>query len=115
MRAMRLVEIAAIASVAWAIAGGNAGMHLAVAPATSAYRACLDSHGANSGECQVILRREWAMHSGDRLSFAALVGLAPIPIGWLAGWFFVHRWRKRRQEQFAGIHWVETSPALTAR
>ena len=59
VRTMRWVEIASIASVAWAIAGSNAGMLLAVAPATTTYRVCLDTHGADSSECKVILRRDW--------------------------------------------------------
>lgn len=68
---MRWVEIASIASVAWAIAGSNAGMHLAVALAISAYRACLEGHAADDSECQVILHRDWATHSGKRLSLFA--------------------------------------------
>ena len=35
-------------SVIWMIAAGNAGMHLAVAPATEAYRACVESKGSAS-------------------------------------------------------------------
>jgi len=100
---MRWVEIASIASVVWAIAGSNAGMHLAVAPATSAYRACLENHRANSSECGVILHRDWAMYSGDRLSYAALIGLAPIPVGWLAGWIFVRRSRSRGPSAGMGL------------
>jgi hypothetical protein len=112
---MRLVEIAAIVSVAWAIAGSNAGMYLAVAPATSAYRGCLQSHSADSGECRTIFHQDWATYSGDRLGYAALVGLAPIPVGWLAGWFFVRQLRKRPQRQIARMDLVEKSPALSAR
>jgi hypothetical protein len=100
---MRWVESALIASVIWAIAGSNAGMHLAVAPATSAYRTCLKSPGADRGECRVILHREWATYSGDRLSYAALIGLAPIPFGWLAAWFFFRPTRPRRPS--AGMAW----------
>ena len=100
---MRWVKFASIASVVWAIAGSNAGMHLAVAPATSAYRACLKTPGADSSECGVTLHREWATYSGDRLSYAALIGLAPIPFGWLAGWMFVRQTRSRRP--IAGLAW----------
>ena len=107
-----LGKIASIASVVLAIAGSNAGMHLAVAPATTTYRVCLDTQGADSRECQVILRRDWATHSGDRLSDAALIGLAPIPVGWLAAWLFVRRSRPR--EPMAGITLATKSPALTA-
>jgi uncharacterized membrane protein len=112
---MRLVEIAAIASVAWAIAGSNAGMYLAVAPATSAYRACLKTHSADSGECRTILRQDWATYNGDRLSYAALVGLAPISVGWLAGWLFVRRLRKRPQRKIARLDLLEKSAALSTR
>ena len=104
-----------IGSVAWAIAGSNAGMYLAVALATSAYRGCLQSHSADSGECRTIFHQDWATYSGDRLGYAALVGLAPIPVGWLAGWFFVRQLRKRPQRQIARMDLVGKSPALSAR
>jgi hypothetical protein len=72
-----------IATLIWAVAGGNAGMFLAVAPATSAYQTCLKSHDVDRGDCQRNLRSDWTKYSGDRLAYAALVGLAPIPIVWL--------------------------------
>jgi hypothetical protein len=84
----------AIASVAWAIAGSNAGMYLAVAPATLAYRNCVESQGTDARECQLNLHRDWAKYSGDRLIYAAFVGLAPIPIGWLIGWLAFTRRRR---------------------
>ena len=87
-------------------------MYLAVAPATSAYRACLKTHSADSGECRTILRRDWATYSGDRFSYAALVGLAPIPVGWLAGWFFVRQLRMRpRDKSRAWIWWRSHRPS----
>lgn len=85
-----------IASVIWAITGSNAGMYLAVAPATLAYRKCVESHGSDARECQFNLHRDWAKYSGDRLNYAALVGLAPIPIGWLIGWGVLVRKRPSR-------------------
>jgi hypothetical protein len=100
---MRFVEIAAIASIAWAIAGSNAGMHFAVAPATSAYRACLESPAGDSGQCRATFHRDWAIYSGDRLSYAVLVGLVPIPFGWLAGWLYVRQSRRRAREPIAGL------------
>jgi hypothetical protein len=88
---------AIIASVAWAIAGSNAGMHLAVAPATLAYRNCVQNQGTDAGECRLNLHRDWAKNSGDRLNYAALVGLAPLPIGWLIGWWVFARKRPNRE------------------
>lgn len=100
---MRWGEIAVITSVAWAIAGSNAGVHLAVAPAISAYSACLENPGADRGECRAAFRRDWAMYSGDRLSYAVLVGLAPLPIGWLAGWLYIRESRRRARQPIAGL------------
>jgi len=71
-----------VASVIWAAAAGNAGMHLAVAPAISAYRTCMESPIADAA-CRTNLHRDWADYSGDRLTYAAVLGLGPIPIGWL--------------------------------
>ena len=86
----------AIASVIWALAGSNAGMYLAVAPATLAYQSCVEGQDTDRGECQVNLHRDWAKYSGDRLNHAASVGLAPIPIGWLIGWLVFARKRPTR-------------------
>ena len=77
---------AIIVSIAWAIGGANAGVHLAVAPAISAYRHCIKNQTVDAGACQATLQRDWAHDSGDRLGYAALIGLAPIPFGWLIGW-----------------------------
>ncbi len=76
---------AIIVSIAWAIGGANAGVHLAVAPAISAYGR-MKSQAAGASACQATLHRDWAQFSGDRLGYAALIGLAPIPFGWLMGW-----------------------------
>ncbi|MGZ8399712.1 MAG: hypothetical protein ACXWVI_00195 [Methyloceanibacter sp.] len=78
-------------------------MHFAVAPATSAYRACLESPAGDSGQCRATFHRDWAIYSGDRLSYAVLVGLVPIPFGWLAGWLYVRQSRRRAGEPIAGL------------
>ena len=110
---MRFVEIAAVASVAWAIAGANAGMHLAVAPAVSAYRVCVDR--PRRGQRQMPRRCFIAIcevYAGDRLSHALLVGLAPIPFGWLAGWLYVRQSRQARpRSRSPGSPWRTTLPA----
>ena len=77
---------AIIVSIAWPIGGANAGVHLAVAPAISAYGHCMKGQAADASACQASLHRDWAQFSGDRLGYAALIGLAPIPFGWLMGW-----------------------------
>jgi hypothetical protein len=93
-------------SIVWALVGANAGVHLAVAPAVSAYRHCVTSQTADEGACRTALQRDWADQSGDRLGYAALIGLAPIPVGWLILWvLFAPRRESRaagRVERFAG-------------
>jgi hypothetical protein len=84
------------ASIIWALAAGNAGMHLAVAPAISAYRICLENPTADASTCQADLQRDWAAYSGHRLTYAASLGLAPIPLGWLIGWLAFARKRPTR-------------------
>lgn len=100
---MRFVQIAAIASVVWAIAGANAGVHLAIAPAISAHRACLERPGADSSQCRVMFHGDFAMYGGERLSHAVLLGLAPIPFGWLAGWLYVRQSRRRTRGPIDGL------------
>jgi hypothetical protein len=51
----------------------------------------------DAGECRLNLHRDWAKYSGDRLNYAALVGLAPLPIGWLIGWWAFARKRPNRE------------------
>ena len=85
-----------VASIIWAAAAGNAGLHLAVAPAISAYRTCLESPIADVAACRANLHRDWADYKGDRLTYAAVLGLGPIPIGWLAGWLLFARKRPIR-------------------
>jgi hypothetical protein len=76
-------------SFAWAITGANAGMHLAVAPAARAFQTCIEK--AENPECLARLRHDWATYSGDRLSYALMVGLMPIPFVWLIGWTILVR------------------------
>ena len=97
---MRFVEIAAIASIAWAIAGSNAGMHFAVAPATSAYRACLESPAGDSGQCRATFHRDWAIYSGDRRCWS---GWCPFLSAGLPGWLYVRQSRRRAGEPIAGL------------
>lgn len=77
------VRLGLVISVIWMIAGGNAGMHLAVAPATEAYRACVESKASGDTECLRNLHLDWEAHSGNRISYAALAALVPLPLIWL--------------------------------
>jgi hypothetical protein len=96
-------RIGIVASTVWAIAGANAGMHLAVAPAISAYSTCLQSHNADSSDCRRNLHRDWSQHSGDRLEYAALVGLGPLPMAWLIAYGVSSLLQRRRSaEQQSG-------------
>jgi hypothetical protein len=76
-------RLALAMSVVWVLAGGNAGMHLAVAPATSAYRSCMESKISGAAECLRNLHLDWEAQSGNRIAYAALGALAPLPIIWL--------------------------------
>jgi hypothetical protein len=71
-------------SAIWMIAAGNAGMHLAVAPATTAYRACVESNVSDEAECRRNLHFDWNATRGDRISYAVFAALVPLPLLWLA-------------------------------
>ena len=96
MRTNEWIRWGAIASVIWAIAGGNAGLHFAVSPATSAYRTCISNPDANLDDCKRNLHQDWSKYSGDRVTYAALVGLAPLPIGWMIAYGLVASVRRRQ-------------------
>jgi hypothetical protein len=85
-----------IASVIWVVFGANAGMHLAVAPATLAYRTCVEIQQSDDRDCQANLHRDWPKYSGDRLYFAVVAGLVPLPIVWTIAYFAVRAPRKAR-------------------
>jgi hypothetical protein len=59
-------------------------MHLAVAPATLAYQDCVAV--AEHRHCVTALRQAWPAHSGNRITYALMAGLIPVPIGWIIGW-----------------------------
>jgi len=82
-------------AIIWAIAAGNAGLHFAVSPATSAYRTCVGSSDANLDDCKRKLHQDWSLCSGYRVTYAALAGLAPVLIGWLIAYALVASGRRR--------------------
>ena len=84
------------ASVIWAAVAGNAGLHLAVAPAVSAYQTCMESPIADAAGVPGQSSSGLGEYSGDRITYAAVLGLGPIPIGWLAGWLVFARKRPTR-------------------
>ncbi len=98
MRTSEWIRRGIVASIIWAIAAGNAGVHFAVSPATSAYRTCIGSPDTNLDDCKRKLHQDWSLYSGDRVTYAALAGLAPVLIGWLIGYALVpslRRWQVR--------------------
>jgi hypothetical protein len=112
-----------IASVIWAIAGANAGLYFAVSPATSAYRTCISRADANLDDCKRMLHQDWSGYSGDRVTYAALAGLAPGLIAWLIAYGFVASVRRRqirpwdqseRRGELAGAS-ARTHPAQLSR
>ena len=87
-------------SVVWMIAAGNAGMHLAVAPATEAYRACVESKGSGDAECLRNLHLDWEATNGDRISYAALGALVPLPLIWLMAYAIMGGRRHSRLRRY---------------
>ena len=95
MRASEWIRWGIVASIIWVIAAGNAGLHFAVSPATSAYSTCVSSLGANLDDCKRKLHEDWSLYSGDRVTYAALAGLAPVLIAWLTAYALVPSLRRR--------------------
>jgi len=79
-------RLAFVMSVAWALAAGNAGMHLAVAPVRTAYRSCLETKISDNTECLRNLNLDWEGHGGNRIRYAALAALVPLPVIWLTAY-----------------------------
>jgi len=79
-------RLAFVMSVVWALAASNAGMHLAVAPATSAYRSCLETKISDNTACLRNFNLDWEGDSGNRIRYAALAALVPLPLIWLAAY-----------------------------
>jgi hypothetical protein len=69
------------ASLAWAIAAGYWGVHLAVEPAISAYETCL--RRSEPAICDHTLHQDWSDYSGSRVYFGTFLALAPLPFFWL--------------------------------
>jgi hypothetical protein len=92
-----------IASVIWAIAAGNAGLHFAVSPATSAYRTCIGSPDANLDDCKRKLHQDWSKYSGDGVTYAAVAGLVPVLIAWLTAYAFVASVRRPQIHPRIGV------------
>jgi hypothetical protein len=97
-------------SAVWVFAGGNAGMHLAVAPATSAYRNCMESKISGEAECLRNLHLDWEAHSGNRIAYAGLGALAPLPLIWLMANVIVGGRREARPRGYA----MKVFPAKSA-
>jgi len=93
-------RLALVISVIWMIAAGNAGMHLAVAPATAAYRACVESKISDDAECRRNLRFDWEAASGDRISYAAFATLVPLPLIWLMAYAITNGRRQARPRRY---------------
>jgi hypothetical protein len=108
MRTQEWIRWGAFASVIWGIAGGNAGLHFAVSPATSAYRTCISSPDADLDRCKRNLHQDWSKYSRNRVSYAALVGLAPQPISWLIAYGLIASLRQRQPHPRIRVSAVES-------
>jgi hypothetical protein len=93
MQMSRSFRLALVISAIWMIAAGNAGMHLAVAQATTAYRSCIESKNSDDAECRRNLHFDWEAASGDRISYAAFAALVPLPLIWLMA-YAITNWRR---------------------
>jgi hypothetical protein len=93
-------RLALVISVIWMIAAGNAGMHLAVAPATAAYRACVENKISDEAECRRNLQFDWEATSGHRISYAAIVALVPLPLVWLMAYAITSGRREARPRRY---------------
>lgn len=102
------------AAVAWGFAGSYWGALLAVEPAIFAYRECLKGQTADPSACQANLHRDWSHYSGNRLSYAALVGLAPIPIVLVVA-FGLTRRRHRKQSPPRGAPDIRSAQFQTGQ
>lgn len=103
------------AAIAWGFAGSYWGALLAVEPAIFAYRECMSTQPADPSACHAKLYRDWSHYSGNRLSYAVLVGLAPIPIVLLVAFGLTRRRdRKHSSRQGApGIRSTQLQPRQT--
>jgi hypothetical protein len=93
-------RLALVMSVIWMIAAGNAGMHLAVAPATTAYRACVESKISDEAECRRNLHFDWKARRGDRVSYAAFAALVPLPLVWLIVYASINGRREAKARRY---------------
>jgi hypothetical protein len=102
-------RIGIVLSVIWAIVGGWWGFH-AADHATADYQACLKS-STYWEACRQAFAYNYAAAINARWYNAALVGLAPIPIGWLIGYALadVVSWIR------AGFRGSATNRAITER
>ena len=80
-----------------------------------AYRECMSTQPADPSACHAKLYRDWSHYSGNRLSYAVLVGLAPIPIVLLVAFGLTRRRdRKHSSRQGApGIRSTQLQPRQT--
>ena len=89
-------RLAFVMSVVWALAASNAGMHLAVAPATSAYRSCLETKISDNTACLRNLNLDWEGQGDNRIRYAALAALVPLPLIWLAAYAIISGLRETK-------------------
>ena len=94
------VRLGIVMSVVWMIAGGNAGMYLAVSPATTAYRNCIESKSSDEAVCLRNLHLEWDAVSGNRMAYAALGALVPLPLIWLLAYAIMSGRRDSRPRRY---------------
>jgi hypothetical protein len=92
-------RVGIVLSVVWAIGGAFWGNQIGLSQGdwtVAAYRVCLDTRGDDAA-CSTEFHRAFTAAVSDHWTVAIIVGLAPIPLGWLAVYTLVGvgRWVKR--------------------
>ena len=80
-------------SMLWAVAGVLWGNHLAIqeggAIPIAHYKSCISQPDYDDDECSAAFDEEYAAAVRGRWAFAAMAGLAPIPVVWLLVYIIV--------------------------
>ena len=104
MRGFRLnrwQRIGIVLSMLWAVVAGLWGNHIAIqeggAIPIAHYKLCISQPDYDDDQCSATFDEEYAVGVGDHWAFAAMAGLAPIPVAWLLVYIVVWtaRWIRR--------------------
>jgi len=89
-------RLGVVASIAWALGGGYWGNDLGIHEGdyvVNAYSTCLETSGGDDAPCQRAFFRDYPQAVKYHWADAAIVGLVPIPLGWLLAYGIIALWR----------------------